>query len=1031
MRRPVMIGGIALALLVTAVTPAHADSPQRQATAKGRFTHLNPTSVGRIVNLPAGLRKDVPVNALVELSSAPVAVQEAATGGKADSAAVLRQVSAEQAGKDAALRAAGATVEGRLTHVLNAVRIRVRPGDLGKVAAIPGVKQVQVSTTVRLDNGAGGAYTGVGNAWQDLKLTGAGTVIGVIDTGIDYTHADFGGPGTVAAYDAARAIPPGQTPPGNVFPTAKVIGGYDFVGDAYNSDDTANNTPHPDVNPIPCQDHGTHVAGTAAGAGVSADGTTYAGPYGAATLPGTFMVAPGTAPQAKLRAYKVFGCDGTVSDDIVVAAIDRAVADGVDVINMSLGETFGEAGSLDARAVDNASAAGVVVVASAGNDGANAYVTGSPAAANSAISVAAMDASSPTFPGADLAIAGGSTVKAQNSNGAPIAAFTADVVVATDAAHLGCALGDYAGAEGKIVITVRGICDRVERAKLGQKAKAKAVVMINSGAGLPPFEGPIDTVTIPFLGVDASDSAAVAALLAAKSVSVSPASIANPGYTHLADFSSAGPRRGDSALKPDLAAPGVSVVSAGMGRGTGSLTMSGTSMASPHTTGIAALVRQAHPSWTPLQVKAAMVSTADPGRLGDYAAAGGVTRAGTGLVQPRRAADTVAYAWTPDGQDNLSFGLVTVRTGDVESRTYRIANTSARPITYDLSTQLSTPSYGSLLRVSPSVLTVPARSSKSVTLTISLSATAAAGLPGADASNDGALVQLGGAVVATPRGSGAGVYPLRTGFLMVPKAGSDVRAEGDVRPGRAATVSGKLSLTNGGSHAGTGDVYAWEISDPARDTTDPEVPDIVDAGVQTLPGASGGLPDADRLLVFAVNANRATSTHATQEIDVVIDTNGDGVADFITFVADHGVVTAGAPDGSLDVFTLDVSTPTPVIVDVWGAYAPANTSIEELPVRASILGLADGHGSFTFTVTGYSALNPADSDSTGQATFDAYHPAVATGGFVTVAPHGKATVPVTVDTLQLPAQTVKGWLVVTGDDAPGRPSADRVPLHLG
>jgi hypothetical protein len=133
-----MVGGIALALLVTAVAPAQADSPQRRQTAEGRFTHLNPTSVGKIVHLPAGLRKDVPVNALVELSSAPVAVQEAATGGKADAAAALRQVSAEQAGKDAALRAAGATVQGRLTQVLNAVRIRVRPGDLGRSRRSPG-----------------------------------------------------------------------------------------------------------------------------------------------------------------------------------------------------------------------------------------------------------------------------------------------------------------------------------------------------------------------------------------------------------------------------------------------------------------------------------------------------------------------------------------------------------------------------------------------------------------------------------------------------------------------------------------------------------------------------------------------------------------------------------------------------------------------------------------------------------------------------------------------------------------------------
>jgi subtilisin family serine protease len=1034
MRRPAIIGGLALTLVAGSVIPAQAETAPRPKvqSAKGRFDRLDLHSVGKISNLPAMLQRDAYVNALVELTTAPVAAQEAATGGAADGVAVQAKVSAEQASKDAALRAAGATVEGRLTQVLNAVRVRVKVSDLTKVAAIPGVRAVQVSRTVQVANGAASSYTGATQAWQDLKLTGAGTVIGVIDTGIDYTHADFGGPGTVAAFEAARAVAT-QVPNGSVFPTTKILGGWDFVGDAYNAADPNNNVPAPDPNPIPCGDHGTHVAGTAAGAGVTADGKTFAGPYNGTTLAGKFLVAPGSAPEAKLRGYKVFGCDGSVDSDVIVAAIDRAVADKVNVINMSLGSTYGTGTDLDAKAVNTATAAGVLVVASAGNSGPNAYLTGSPGTADTALAVAAMDASAPTFPAAALAIPGGGTIKALNANAATIGTISADVMLAGGAGSLGCAAEDYAGASGKIVITYRGVCARVDRAVLGQKAGAVAVIMINSASGLPPFEGPIDGVTIPFLGVDAGDAAAVQSLAAAASLTITAnGTIVNPGYGKYADFTSAGPRRLDDALKPDIAAPGVSIVSAAMGKGTGSLAMSGTSMASPHTAGLAALVRQAHPGWTPAQVKAALMSTADPSKVGDFAANGGPTRGGTGLVQPRKAADTVAYAWTPDGRHNLSFGLESMTGAETQEKVFKIANTSRKAITYDLTTQLATSSYGATVAISPKTLTVPPRTSRNVTVTIKLSAAAVAGLPAAAVSGDGALVKLSGAIVATPRGTGAGIYPLRTGFLLVPRGLSDVKAHAGTLPRKAATPTGKLSLTNAGVHSGTAEVFAWTQTDPEKDVANPEVPDIVDVGVQTLPGSVVGVPDTDRLLVFAVNSHRGTSTHATQELDVLIDTTGDGKGDYVTFVTDYGAYTAGDPDGSLAVFTIDIRDPeNMVLVDLWAAFAPANTSIEELPVLASSIGLTEGKGSFTFTAASYTLLEGNDEDSTGVATFDAFRPALSSGNAVEIAPKGKATVPLSVDKAQLAKQPAKGWLVVTGDDRSGRPSADRVALRLG
>ena len=140
-------------------------------------------------------------------------------------------------------------------------------------------------------------------------------------------------------------------------------------------------------------------------------------------------------------------------------------------------------------------------------------------------------------------------------------------------------------------------------------AGADAVVMINNAASFPPFEGPIlynpDTgvefeVTIPFLGIiGPANSPQATALRAADTADQHGQDPANPGFRGFASFSSGGPRNGDSALKPDIAAPGVSTLSTAAGSGNKGQVLSGTSMASPHVAGVAALVRQAHPTWTP------------------------------------------------------------------------------------------------------------------------------------------------------------------------------------------------------------------------------------------------------------------------------------------------------------------------------------------------------------------------------------------------------------------------------------------------
>ena len=335
---------------------------------------------------------------------------------------------------------------------------------------------------------------------------------------------------------------------------------------------------------------------------------------------------------------------------MVVPALDWAVDHGMDVVNMSLGSSFGRADDPDAVAAANAVGAGVVVVASSGNAGHNPYLTGSPGTGDGVISVSAVD-SAEGFPGATITV-GGTPVEAINANGASLDGIgDLTVVRLTGDNALGCspaaftAAGVVPGGQ-QIAVVDRGSCARVAKAIYGQQAGAAAVVMVNNTDDLPPFEGVVtanaDTgepfnLTIPFLGVRSSSGPA---FVAGATASLVATQIANPGFRGYASFSSSGPRSGDSAISPDVAAPGVSISSAAVGSGNGAAILSGTSMAAPHVAGVAALSAEAHPSWTAPQIAASVVSTADP----DKVAGQSLTLGGVGLVDAAQAVATTVTA---------------------------------------------------------------------------------------------------------------------------------------------------------------------------------------------------------------------------------------------------------------------------------------------------------------------------------------------------------------------------------------------------
>src|SRR2546421_22761 len=330
---------------------------------------------------PLGISK-APVTVVVQVAGDSVAEHQANAGRRLDrdeKERIKSQLRSQHEGMRGGIEGLGGKVIANYRAAYNGIKVRIAADRVKELAALPGVIGVRPLQLMKPNNLRGIPLIGAPTVWQNLGLHGEGVKIAIIDTGIDYTHANFGGPGTKAAFEAAKATSTQPADPALFGPSApRVKGGIDLVGDAYDAGAPAGSPkliPHPDPNPLDCNGHGSHVAGTAAGSGITSAGATYTGPYNAATLatPSNFSVGPGVAPKADLYSVRVFGCEG--STDVTVDAIDWAVDNDMDVINMSLGSSFGTKDDPSAVASTNAARAGVVVVASAGNSGFSPYIT--------------------------------------------------------------------------------------------------------------------------------------------------------------------------------------------------------------------------------------------------------------------------------------------------------------------------------------------------------------------------------------------------------------------------------------------------------------------------------------------------------------------------------------------------------------------------------------------------------------------------------------------------------------------------------
>ncbi|MGK4583116.1 S8 family serine peptidase [Kitasatospora sp. HPMI-4] len=854
-------------------------------------------------------------------------------------------------------RAAPGARELYRTHtLLTGIAVAAPPARLAALRRLPGVRAVHPITLKHRSNGYSVPLTGAPALWSGTAglpgNTGEGVRVGVIDSGIDYTHADFGGPGTEAAFRSASGA---RTAPAGLFPSAKVVGGKDLVGDDYDPDPQAEHpqpVPHPGDNPLDCaaNGHGTHVAGTVAGLGVTTAGRTYTGPYRPGLDPAAFKVAPGAAPGAKLYAIRVFGCHG--STDQLGQALDLAadpdgdgdLADRLDVVNLSLGGRFGGADDADAIAVDRLSELGTVVAAAIGNDGDVYGIGGSPGTAARAIGVAAS-----VGPHTD---ADGIRVLAPQSLAGLVPAHwsarypgwsTEEVggrlALPADQAD-GCTPFDAADTErlrGRVAVLswrtsgADRACGSTVRADHAAQAGAVGALFAADGDDLGELSGD-DRIPVAIVGK--ADGERLTRAAAAGEVRVQLAGRGNPLHgavsqdqpqrtDTLASFSSRGIGV-PGLVKPDLAAPGETIWSARAGSGSGGAREDGTSMATPHIAGLAALVRAAHPDWTAAEVKAALMNTAADTFPGDNRSGPvyGPERAGAGRVQVDRAVRTPAVAYAAgegavDGAVGVSFGPVPVTGPTSLRREVEIRNFSSRPVGYATGYQSSTEVPGAAFEVTPGHIDVPAGGRARVTVTLSVPGRLGRSPdPTIDLIQAGRArswrAELSGRLLLTP--ADAGLPALRVPLFAAPRPASGLLAGAQVRFSRSSTV---LALNGTAAPAeGGGLVSAFALGGEGARRPDCAVgapdgphqvgraPDVEDtdrcaasdgdraadlryAGAATdAPALGGGGLEHGMLYLAAAFWAPAATPVGDFAVRASLDTDGDGVTDAVV-VADR------------------------------------------------------------------------------------------------------------------------------------------------
>lgn len=931
----------------------------------------------------------------------------------ADQRAAATEALAGQAGAIREARGLGGTVSFRYGRVVNAFSAKLTREAAERLASRADVASVQPVSIVKRHNSTSVPFIGTTPVW-DAGFTGTGMRVALVDTGIDYTHAAFGGSGDPADYEAND---PAVIEPGT-FPTPKVIGGFDFVGQDYDlfDDDPNNDDPRPDPDPLDSDGHGTHTGGTCCGFEV----------------PG--KVGAGVAKDAVLYGYKVWD-EGNSSDDVLVAAYEAAVDpngdgntnDRADVLSFSGGVTYGTKNSVEAQAAQSVVDLGTVFVASAGNSGnqnagGSAYVTGTPSTASGVISVAASidqfvaQTLSVNNPSGVVLPDNGIIVK-QGWGGALTTDLTDDVFDARAVDPPADPSGQPAPSDrplcdevppgspfaGQIVLVFKGStgagdCDGSLKALNAEQAGAIAVIFWNGFGGLPFGLGAGccgAQVTIPVVMASELDSEALGAADSPDASSgvfntgglnvtlhADPAPI--PGFEDsMTSFTSEGPARWSNELKPDISAPGFNITSAGVGQGDGAAVSSGTSMAAPHVSGAATLIRQIHPNWTPAMVKAALMNQATLDMANnDLTAPAPATVIGAGRVQ----VDESAKARTLAAPGSLSYGFAPTAVPTPMVKSFFVRNLDTVPHQYSLTPSVRYSDFApgaSSVQVMPAAFNLPPGGTQQVRVRVSIDPSA---ISEAEQQFGWYYFHPNVDGIVEIQQTGGTADTLHVSWHVAPLAAS-----------RNAVSESWLDLTGGSDSMAVGNLPSAGISyadlyllGAADDTSAFLTKDLAEADVlatgarsftgSTIDGVAEGVPTGTDALAGITWQQFLTFTDEptepveigvqfagvhniteTLEVDVLIDAGADGVFADPGLQADYMVVKQTSRGGAVCVFDLSQADPFDHCTHTYFPdYTNYNGNILGIVVDASAIGLSDAAPEFSYKVVACAGVFSGD-----------------------------------------------------------------------
>ena len=947
-----------------------------------------------------------------------------------------RQTDAVEAQQARVVREAGklgARKLGGATKAVNVVALSIPAANVAALGKLRGVVSVKPMASYEMHSDPGGSGS-LAQAADYVEATqvraagydGTGVRVAVLDSGIDYTHANLGGPGTVEAYTNCYSGPGGTAydaaPEGSCAdlfgPDApKVKGGYDFVGE-----DWPNGAEAHDPHPIDHEGHGTHVADIIGGR--SADGAHL-----------------GIAPGVSLYALKVCSavataCSGVATLEALDWALDpngdKDLSDAMDIVNLSLGSAYGQAEDDLSLAVDSVVRAGVVAVVSAGNSADRPFIVGSPSTAARAISVAQTalpddklySIAVKTPPVAGLPGNAVRNARLQSWSAGPTATVAGGLAQPGDDL-LGCAADAFTGfPAGAVALVKRGSCTASQKAQNAQAAGASSVVIWNNVPGDPPefsFGGG-DAVIIPTYTVSLGSGSVLSGAVATGPVEV----VIDPSQTialnnTVVATSSRGIAMAGKRSKPDIGAPGA-WLSAEVGTGDEQTNFGGTSGAAPVVSGAAALILDRYPDVPPGVLKARLLNGASranktPDADADLYATP-ISRIGAGEVRVAPALrHKVIMRGVVAGSGNIGLGIPHLAEATSITRTVQLINPTDKPRIYLITATFRDRTDRALRAVevdAPPVVRVPADTITEFAVTFTIDPTRLEEWPFtglAGQSGDGAALnrpEIDGYLTATATNE-----KLHLGWTVLPHRSAEVTAAGPVtlNGGR-----GEVSLFNS-SAVLDGRVNAFGLTGssrripapvppaPGSDGSDAALVDLAAAGVRDDPAAD--------MIQFAIAGyERAVSPLYPAGYEVDVDSDRDGIADYAVFQSE---AVGFAATGQSIVYVRNLSTGATSAYYYTIADFDASTTVFTVPLSA--LGMADGDV-FDFSVLAYdNYFTGLLTDAILGQTWTVGQPKYSLDGGRVVVPAGRSvTVPV-VEGASPAASTQSGWLFLYDDAA--------------